>query len=215
METMFSKIHKFFLHSEWKLSLWDMLPRASIFMTSFVVPAWATYYVSLFQDYSPLSWVIAGFLGMLAWSTIKLIMALAAKWQSNKILADKYVEHKHTINPLDDVFTKKKIDVSDFFSPIGESVSNKTFKKCEIHGIGAIALIDGNAITGNSRLHSCNLVEIPNGTMKSGPEVAFYDSQFIDCKFYFLTIYLDPEIIKGFEGKDFSVISKSSFLESQ
>lgn len=109
---------------------------------SFALPAWATYAANLFQQYFPLSWVIAGFIGAGAWVLFLRTYQSARRMR----LMNQYYEDvrrtSDTVNPLETVFTNKRINIRDLMPPIGSEIRGRTFVKCDIVGPANLVVWD-------------------------------------------------------------------------
>ena len=116
-------------------------------MTSFGLPAWAVYAMDIFSQYSPLSWVLAGFLGLFLWVTARLLWV----WGSKTIIKLKYdarmIESGDPINPLDLTFEGKRIYIDDLVLPSHPIIIGKTFVNCDLVGPAVIYFPTANQAT--------------------------------------------------------------------
>src|SRR5260221_8935453 len=101
---------------------------------SFVVPAWATWAVEALRAWAPLSWVGAGFLGVLIAAIGYAIFARGRLWFINARITDEFYKTADRINPLDDTFRNRRISIADLISPIEPVIRGKTFIDCELIG---------------------------------------------------------------------------------
>src|SRR5690242_7127698 len=89
------------LESRW--SLWTLVQGSGL-MASFGLPAWAVRSAQIFSEYSPFSWVVAGFLGVFVASLIRLIFIFSSKIAVKVRYDARLLEKGSVINPLDLTF---------------------------------------------------------------------------------------------------------------
>ncbi|MEP5092166.1 MAG: hypothetical protein ABJR23_22310, partial [Paracoccaceae bacterium] len=131
---MFRRINQFFMHFEWRLSLatviWSLLVPAG----SFALPAWATKATGVFSQYAPLSWVVAGFAGILCYAIAVFIYGTGQQRSVRSRYDSKFMQETGGVDPLARVFEGKRIYLHDFVLPSQPQVIGKTFVDCEIVG---------------------------------------------------------------------------------
>jgi hypothetical protein len=101
--------------------LWRDLSKIALLGTwalSFVIPAWAAKAVNALQAWAPLSWVGGGFLGGLLAVIGYAIFGRARLWYVDATIKDTFYKTAGRINPLDDTFRNKRINLADLASPI-------------------------------------------------------------------------------------------------
>ena len=114
--------------------------------TSFALPAWAASAAKVFSELAPLSWVVAGFVGLL---TYVLCVALYGFGRGRIVRARydaRFLSETGGVDPLSKVFEGKRIFLNDFILPSNPVVTEKTFVDCEIVGPANIFLAVGNRI---------------------------------------------------------------------
>jgi hypothetical protein len=116
-------------------------------VASFSLPAWATWAANIFSQYAPLSWVVAGFCGVLAWVIIRVIWNWAYQISVRAEYDAKFIEHGGNFNPLDSTFERKRIFVNDFVLPSHPYIENKTFIDCDIIGPANLYFYVGNQMS--------------------------------------------------------------------
>jgi hypothetical protein len=94
------------LESRWSLYA---LVQGSGLVASFSLPAWAVKSGQISQ-YAPLSWVVAGFAGMLIWAIVRLIWNWAYQIKIRAQYDARFLDRSGNYNPLDLTFEKKRID---------------------------------------------------------------------------------------------------------
>jgi len=132
------------LESRW--SLW-LLIKASGVLASFAVPAWAVRSMEVFKAYAPLSWVMAGFVGLVLSSLIYAVFNWGWRVRIRARYDAKYLSSGLRINPLDRIFEGKRIFLNEFALPSHTIIEGKTFVDCEIIGPANIYFYDGNQAT--------------------------------------------------------------------
>jgi len=115
----------------------DKLLKAAVLVSGFVGPAWATYVTPAMQEYSPISWVAAGFAGLAA---VTIILVGWAFIYSTFSLARRTAQiiEKSGVNPLDERFDRKNIRLLDFYRPQYVPHKDKDFRNCEVTGPGLV-----------------------------------------------------------------------------
>jgi len=189
--TMFRGLNRFFMHFEWRLSLatvvWSLLIPAG----SFVLPAWATEATGVFSEHAPLSWVIAGFGGLLAYAIAVFIYGTGQQRSVRSRYDAKFMRETGGVDPLARVFEGKRIYLNDFVLPSQPQVIGKTFVDCEIVGPANMyfeadssvddvkpGLVDAVALTGERQFF--------NG-------VVFRNCKFRGCTFHRVTLFFQPK----------------------
>jgi hypothetical protein len=152
--------------TEGLLAFWDRLIRwgpAILGATaSSVLAGWAGSATKALEQYSPSSWVFRAIVGALGF------LGGAALWSFTRVNLQR-LEYARNLsmrtaafNPLDDNFTKKRIQVEALRSQFNEPVVGKTFVDCELVGPAVICLIGPIAIHGVG-IGNCEFVRIRNG----------------------------------------------------
>jgi hypothetical protein len=165
---------------------------------SFVLPAWATWAMSALQAWAPLSWVAAGFLGAIIAAIGYAIFARARLWFVNAWVMDAFYREPDRINPLDDIFRNRRINIADLISPIEPTIRGKTFIDCELLGPANVALAatrpGGGSMNGVS-FFNCDACKVKDGASTSNG-VMFEDCTFLRGKVFRITFFI-PE--SGYE----------------
>src|SRR5260370_26834747 len=112
------------------------------------VVGWATWFTGIFQQHAPASWIYATVIGALIGAVIAALLAYSReKMQQvrfrNTVFSGTY------LNPLDTLFTTKRVRIADLSPPIGAIIEGKTFVDCEIMG-PANVVFEGCHFHGNS-----------------------------------------------------------------
>ncbi|MBR0993805.1 hypothetical protein JQ580_24065 [Bradyrhizobium japonicum] len=165
-------------------------------VVKFVLPAsftgavvgWATWFAGLFQQYAPASWVIAGVLG--AWFGAGIIvLAAIAREKLQLIKFRNNVFAASQINPLDQMFTGRRLRLVDLAPPVGAFIDNKTFTDCEFIG-PANVMFQGCNFLGSGGEVVDGIVIKPGFLPSNG--FGFRNCTFTRCKFYLMT-FMVPE----------------------
>jgi hypothetical protein len=128
-------------------SRWSLWAHGATLMASFSLPAWAAWAADIFSQYTPLSWVVAGFCGVFSWAIIRLIWNWAYRIRIQAAYDARFVEHGGNFNPLDATFERRRIFVNDFVLPSHLIIENKTFIDCDIIGPANIYFYVGNQMS--------------------------------------------------------------------
>lgn len=143
MANLSEKFGKILNTMESRLSLWNLL-NGGVLMTSIGLPAWAVNTMGFFGEYSPLSWILAGFAGALFWALVRIVwvwgkrVAVQAKYDA------KILERADIINPIDLTFEGKRIFINDLVLPSHPYIADKTFINCELIGPANIYFLANN-----------------------------------------------------------------------
>lgn len=156
---------------------------------SFAIPAWATWAIAALQAWAPLSWVVAGFLGMLIAALVYAIVARARLWFVNARATGEFYKQIDRINPLEDTFRNRRIAIADLKPPFEPVIRRKTFIDCELIG-------PANASFGATSMNGvifidCNACKVKNTAFIS-TSVMFEDCTFLRGKIFRVTFFI-PE----------------------
>lgn len=171
------------MNMEWRLSLAIMLVTA---MSSAALPAWAVWTGQFFVEYSPLSWVVAGFAGVFVFAIISAFLAWALQRRVRAKYDKAIFEKTGFIDPMATTFENKRIHLSNFVLPSDLFIEGKTFVNCEIIGPANLFLRDNNNVKGQ-REPLCDAVTLDDGArFHNGITVS--NCTFIGCSFRRVTI---------------------------
>ena len=186
------------MHFEWRLSLATVIWSLVVPAGSFVLPAWATEAAGVFSEYAPLSWVVAGFAGLLAYALAVFIYGTGQQRSVRSRYDAKFMQETGGVDPLARVFEGKRIYLNDFVLPSQPQVIGKTFVDCEIVGPANMyfasdnsvddvqpGLVDAVALSGERQLH--------NG-------VLFRSCKFRGCTFHRVTLFFQAKEALRIEG---------------
>ncbi|MEO8722228.1 MAG: hypothetical protein ABI395_01720 [Sphingobium sp.] len=179
------KAEGFFSGLEWKWSLANLLWGVPAAIASFALPAWAVRASKVFEQYAPLSWVVAGFMGMAAGAIIYCIAAWGrGRWVKARYDA-RMLAQGGAIDPLEKTFERKRIYLNEFCLASHPFVENKTFIDCEIIGPANIILQSGNNI-GDPRYPMSDAVLMARDAAPFNGYI-FRDCTFRGCNFSRIT----------------------------
>ncbi|WP_425039382.1 hypothetical protein [Primorskyibacter sp. S187A] len=188
---MFRTLNNFFMHFEWRLSLatviWSLLVPAG----SFALPAWATKATGVFSEYAPLSWVVAGFGGLLCYALAVFIYGTGQQRSVRSRYDAKFMQETGGIDPLATVFEAKRIYLNDFVLPSNPVIMGKTFVNCEIVGPANLYLEVGNGID-NVWPDKVDAVAL-SGDNKFYNGFLVRDCRFRGCRFHRTTLFFEPK----------------------
>lgn len=173
---------------EWRWSLANMLWGVPAVVVSFAVPAWAARAANVFSEYAPLSWVIAGFAGMLLAATTYAVVA----WAKSKWVRAKYDERllprSGPIDPLAKTFERQRIYLNELVLPSTQFIEEKTFIDCEIVGPANVVLQFGNQHA-DQRVPVCDAVLIREDARVFNA-YHFTNCTFRRCSFHRITLFI-------------------------
>jgi hypothetical protein len=151
-----------------------------------VLTGWAVKATSVFAQYAPASWVFAGILGGLAFLCAYWLWSAARLRMVRYNLARDHILKLPEINPLEDTFTRRVIDINTFKLPYAEPVKGKSFINCEIRGPAVIAFV-GNATLQELAIMDCEFIEVRDDA-KVMNVILFQDITVRGGKLYRLTV---------------------------
>jgi hypothetical protein len=195
---MFQRLNKFLSGLEWRWSLgaavWGVLFPA----TSFALPAWATRAAGMFSEYAPLSWVVAGFLGLMAYALAVFFYGTGQQRSVRSRYDARFMIETGGVDPLARVFESKRIYLNDFVLPSQARVFGKTFVDCEIVGPANIYFETGNSVD-DVQLGQVDAVSL-NGERQFYNGILFRDCKFRGCTFHRVTLFFQPSEALLLEG---------------
>lgn len=157
--------------------------------------AWGAWASGIFQQYAPLSWIVAGVGGFLLFGGA--IVIGHAIWQISYVrrVRAKYDERAlelgSTVNPLDRTFEGKRIFLNTFVLPSHTFIDGKTFIGCEIIGPANVYWAYGNNAK-DMRGPRVDAVYLdPKAVFYNG--FTFTNCFFRDCSFQRLTLFVGLE----------------------
>ena len=172
-------------------SRWSLLAHGATLVASFSLPAWAAWSAKIMSQYAPLSWVIAGFAGVVVWALARLIWNWAYRIKINAQYDARFIERGGNYNPLDLTFEKKRIYLDDFALPSHTVIQGKTFIQCEIIGPASVYFA-GNNNAVDIRAPVIDGVWLhPDARYNAGFQ--FFNCIFRDCSFQRITMFASIE----------------------
>lgn len=160
-------------------------------VASFALPAWAVRVSGLMAQYAPLSWVVAGFLGI----TVAVPLFALFAWARGKLVRTRYdarlLARGGEIDPLAKTFERKRIFLSEFVLPSKPLVEDKTFIDCEIIGPATVILHQGNTVN-EHRLPICDAY-VMNASANPNTGYVFNRCAFRGCSFVRVSLMFSLE----------------------
>ena len=89
-------------------SRWSLYLHAATLLAAFSLPAWAVRAANVFSQYRPISWVIAGFAGVVTWAIARLIWNWAYRIRISAKYDARFIERGGNYNPLDLIFERRR-----------------------------------------------------------------------------------------------------------
>ncbi len=188
--TLLKKIDNFFSGIEWKLSLGTLVWGLLFPTGSFLLPAWGVWAGGVLESYSPLSWIVFGFGGLLLYSISVALIGVGRQRSVRSRYDANFMRDTGGVDPMAKVFENKRINLNDLVLPSNPIIDGKTFVDCEIVGPANLYLEAANGIND----HRDNAVD---AVALSGERV-FYNGflvrncQFRGCRFHRVTLFFHP-----------------------
>jgi len=163
-----------------------------------IITGWATAITSALNTFSPASWVFGFLLGtsLFVLSFFGWQSAIA-RMESRKFFQALIAKHPE-INPVENVFTGKRISLDAFRSFYKEPVRNKKFVDCELVGPSTILLANGVSINGVD-LGACDFIKIKNGAAVYGA-ITLVNVTINGGKMRGLTIFVPEGMVKAVDA---------------
>jgi hypothetical protein len=176
------------IESKW--SLWNLVLGTGL-AASFGLPAWAVHSASIFAEYSPLSWVVSGFIGVFVAVIAYLIYAFASKLRVTAQYNAMFLEKGILINPLETIFERKRILLNDFVLPSHTLIENKTFVDCDLIGPANIYFLTSNNVSPIRQPIIDAVWLSPKASFRNG--FVFSNCVFRNCSFQRITMFASVE----------------------
>jgi hypothetical protein len=192
---------RFLERVETRLTLADWAWRAVLAAMTFGIPAWAAHATDWLLLYGPIAWIGAGLAGMLTASIITYVSTVAYQRLRTIRLLRKISERADAINPMDQYFHSKRINLQWFVPPSGDAVEGKTFTKCEI--LGPLNIIPFGCHIFNSLYVSTDYIMVRDEALtrnqiRNGH--VFRNCTFQECKFYFVSFLVSESAFEVFNS---------------
>ena len=199
--TTAKKISRFFSGIEWKLSLANLAWGVPAAIASFALPAWAVRASKVFEEYAPLSWVVAGFMG----SVCAAIIYGVAAWGRSRWVRASYdarmLAQGGAVDPLEKTFERKRIYLNEFCLPSHPFIEGKAFIDCELIGPANIIFVSGNNIM-DAKYPVVDAIYMKEGARPNNGYV-FKDCIFRSCNFSRVTFLVQHEETNMFSNFSF------------
>lgn len=179
-------------------SHWDLVTWAAGFVWTFIggaVSGWAARAAGILSQYAPFSWVAAGLVGAFFAAIIFWILMRSYYWLMYARWTRLWSSPGEGVNPLDDNFIRRRIQINDFVSPVHSIVDGKTFDHCELIGPTLVLLQNANFI--NCQFGDCNFVVVKDNWPVFNATI-FKDTNMIICKIYRMTFLITETTVGGF-----------------
>lgn len=128
------------------------------------ISGWAAYVSQSVAQFGPIAWISAALIGGLLFLLLYLLWLRSRLLATRLIHAHAMMERTDTVNPLESVFTRKRIRLDDLKLPLVQPVAGKTFVDCELVG-PAVILFGGQANLSHVGFVCCDFVAIKDQTL--------------------------------------------------
>ena len=177
------------IESRWG-SIFILIMRLLALSASFALPAWAAWAVTateMFSEWAPLSWVIAGFGGTLAYALFVTLYGFGRGRIVQSRYDEKVLAETGRVDPLAKVFERKRIFLNDFILPSSPVIIDRLFVDCDIVGPANIFLSIDNTIS-HGKSGKVDAVALSAGS-KFLNGFVFNSCTFRGCAFHRITIF--------------------------
>lgn len=145
------------------------------------------------DSYSPFSWTIATLTGGCLFLLSAWIWSAARVNLERIEYAKEQSKIKDDFNPVDQIYTKKRIFLQNFRTQFNDRVSNKTFVDCELYGPAVIFLSNKISLSGIN-IAACEFVCVKNGSNLYNC-IVFEDFTVTRGKMRGLTIFVHESLV--------------------
>lgn len=189
------KMQKFLDRFESRLSLWILAGGPAL-------AGAITGYTASFSDwvasFGSFAWLLFGLLAALLMSIIVLI-GLEARYRSQRSRAiRRWQEASELVNPLDDVFTKRRISLADIADPITSEIKGKTFTDCQLNGPAVLLSVGTTFI--NVGFYNCDVIALKRGEVRICNAIKLVGSQVVRGRIANATILADADSMRAFNA---------------
>lgn len=193
------RIDQFLARLEWRWSLSQFM-LGGYFIALTALPAWAVSAMDLFQQFAPLSWVIAGFVGLI----IAVLAYAIFSWSYGRWVRSKYNQYLFSksgyVDPMAKTFENKRIFLNEFCLPSEPHIDGKAFINCDIIGPANILIRNNNQLA-DQRLPNCDAILTRTDRWPHNG-IIIDNCTFRGCSFKRVTIIVPEIAYSGFEHLD-------------
>ncbi|MFV2053609.1 hypothetical protein [Aliiroseovarius sp. YM-037] len=141
-------------------------------------------------DFAPLSWVVAGFSGLIIYAVAVFIYGTGQQRSVRSRYDAKFMQEAGGVDPLARVFEGKRIYLNDFVLPSNPQVIGKTFVDCEIVGPSNMYFEADNSID-DVKPGLVDAVSL-SGERQFFNGILFRNCKFRGCTFHRVTLFFQP-----------------------
>jgi hypothetical protein len=197
---MLTKIQKWLDRFGTHITVWQFIQASGILSA-----ALATGFVAKATDWiaawGPIGWWSAAVLGALCASFLLLLIAKVRDVRSDTYFKSKIYERTEQVNPIEQVFEKRRLKLGDLLPPLGLTIKGKTFIDCELIGPANVIIL------GHTSIRHCGGQSVQAAIVKEGwitNSIGLEDCIVQRCNLYQIT-FLVPEpafevVSKGMNG---------------
>lgn len=147
------------------------------------------------EGYAPFSWLACGAAGAVLFLLGYWLWCGARLKVGHLRFVDRITNTRDYVNPVEQTFTDRRIDLSAFSTPIPRPLRNKTFVNCELFGPGVIYL-GGRVSLGHVEFSHCDFVLVKTGARMLNV-IPFFDMTMRGGVLHNATIYVTPDSYDG------------------
>lgn len=215
---MFRWISKRLQELESHITLFQFFRRYLFPVIGAVMSALAAALTDVLQEFAPASWIFAGLFGGVLTAAILSLVALfheRLRRARYYLLAEKT---ELTVNPLENVFERQRLKVSDFTPPTGNRLTNKIFRECDLVGPGNIVLGEGVNVNGMG-LFECDVVAIDGNIPAAWTALVLEQCVLTDVRIHRCCLLVPrpfvPVLQNGFKGYQVPWLNQSYMNEQK
>lgn len=159
---------------------------------------------SWISAYGPVAW---GAIGLSAFVILYVLLiwgrgrlAAARLERASAMIAERASEHA-TVNPLSEDFRNQRIRLTDLYTPTGDPIFDRTFRRCDLIGPAVVWVSPWTTFASN-RIDNVEFIRIDAKTARKWPnKLAIVRGSIVDCHLVNVIFLVDERDADAFASK--------------
>ncbi|WP_146010326.1 hypothetical protein [Acidimangrovimonas sediminis] len=194
---MWKKLNRWLDIVESRVSLWQ-IGQTAIVLSSGGLTGWLSSGLARVEQYGAFGWWAAFLLGALVASLVLLLFAgFRYLWKRGSAL-EEWSKRTDGIDPMEDVYRKKRIFLGSLKDPGRKKVCDKTFVDCDLVGPLTIALMGKTSVNGTHFI-DCDVIQVRSG-VPMFTAIALEDVTVTRGRMINLTVLIPEDQVGTFEA---------------
>ncbi len=158
------------------------------------------------NGYGAIGWWSAGLVGALLAALVLAALAGARYLWEYGASSRRWSRTAEKVNPLDPVFTGKRIELAELTNPFSRLIEGKTFTNCELMG-PANVLFMGGEVNGTGFYDCCFVVVRQDAIISPRMFTFLKNSKIFGGAIWNCIIYITPDMAEQFKDKGINFIN--------